>query len=103
MRTWHRGVAVGVTAWPRSIPCPRQLWGKKSDIWAYIDLVVFYQSQQVLLLRFAMMSADVEEKPKFERLPTNVVPVNYRVELHPNLDVFTFKGKLEITAKVASY
>ena len=50
-----------------------------------------------------MMSADHEEKPKFERLPTNVGPVNYRVELHPNLNVFTFQGKLEITAKVASY
>ena len=48
------------------------------------------------------MCDDLEEKPKFERLPSNVVPVNYRVELRPNLNVFTFYGKLEISAKVAT-
>ena len=41
-----------------------------------------------------------EEKKPFERLPTDVVPVNYKVELRPDLAAFTFQGKLEITAKV---
>lgn len=41
-----------------------------------------------------------EEKKPFERLPTDVVPVNYKVELRPDLAAFTFQGKLEITVKV---
>lgn len=41
-----------------------------------------------------------EEKKPFERLPTDVVPVNYKVELRPDLKAFTFQGKLDITAKV---
>ena len=41
-----------------------------------------------------------EEKKPFERLPTNVLPINYKVELRPDLKTFTFKGDLEITAKV---
>ena len=40
-----------------------------------------------------------EEKP-FERLPADLVPLNYKVELRPDLRTFTFQGKLEITAKV---
>ena len=43
-----------------------------------------------------------EEKKPFERLPTDVVPVNYKVELRPDLKAFTFQGQLEITAKVAA-
>jgi len=41
-----------------------------------------------------------EEKKPFERLPTKVVPKNYKLELTPDLTAFTFKGKLEITAEV---
>ena len=41
-----------------------------------------------------------EEKRPFERLPTDVVPVNYKLELRPDLAKFTFQGKLDITAKV---
>lgn len=37
---------------------------------------------------------------QFERLPSDILPVNYKVEIQPDLNVFTFKGKLEITAKV---
>lgn len=43
-----------------------------------------------------------EEKKPFERLPTDVVPANYKVELQPDLKAFTFQGKLDITAKVAA-
>ena len=43
-----------------------------------------------------------EEKKPFQRLPTDVVPRNYKVELQPNLSTFIFKGKLEITAEVAN-
>ena len=48
-----------------------------------------------------MSTAEAAVK-QFERLPTDVLPVNYKVELQPDLNVFTFKGKLEITAKVLS-
>ena len=41
-----------------------------------------------------------EEKKPFERLPTNVVPQNYKVELTPDLKAFTFKGKLQVTCQV---
>ena len=40
------------------------------------------------------------EAPQFERLPTDVTPVNYKLELQPDLEAFTFTGKLDITAKV---
>lgn len=41
-----------------------------------------------------------EEKKPFERLPTQVVPRNYKLELTPDLKEFTFNGKLEITVEV---
>ncbi len=41
-----------------------------------------------------------EEKKPFERLPTKVVPRNYKLELTPDLKAFTFDGKLEITVEV---
>jgi hypothetical protein len=39
---------------------------------------------------------------QFERLPSDILPVNYKMEIQPDLNAFTFKGKLEITAKVLS-
>lgn len=41
-----------------------------------------------------------EEKKAFERLPTNVIPRNYKVELTPDLNAFTFSGKLEVEVEV---
>lgn len=49
--------------------------------------------------RVAKIMADQEKKP-FERLPTDVVPRNYKVELKPDLKALTFEGKLEITCEV---
>ena len=40
------------------------------------------------------------EKKPFERLPVDVVPINYKLELQPDLDTFKFRGKLEITVQV---
>ena len=40
------------------------------------------------------------EKKPFERLPTDVVPTNYKLELQPDLKEFKFSGKLEITVDV---
>ena len=40
------------------------------------------------------------EKKPFERLPVDVVPVNYKLELKPDLAAFTFQGQLEITVQV---
>ena len=45
--------------------------------------------------------AEEKKKKPFERLPVDVVPINYKVELKPDLEALTFEGKLEITAKVA--
>jgi puromycin-sensitive aminopeptidase len=42
-----------------------------------------------------------EDKKPFERLPTNVVPRNYKVELTPDLKAFTFRGVLDVTAEVS--
>ena len=39
------------------------------------------------------------EKP-FKRLPVDVLPRNYRLELKPDLTAFTFQGTLEITTEV---
>lgn len=47
----------------------------------------------------AMAQQKMEKKP-FERLPLDVVPINYKLELKPDLNAFTFQGKLEITVKV---
>ena len=41
-----------------------------------------------------------QKKVPFERLPTNVVPRNYRVELTPDLKALTFRGRLDVTAEV---
>lgn len=47
----------------------------------------------------AQSQATTAEKP-FKRLPVDVLPRNYRLELKPNLTAFTFEGVLEITAEV---
>ena len=57
------------------------------------------KSREILIDHSSIMSSSDEKKP-FERLPTDVVPVNYKVELRPDLKAWTFQGKLEITAKV---
>ena len=36
------------------------------------------------------------EKKAFQRLPTDVVPKNYKLELTPDLKAFSFEGKLEV-------
>ena len=40
------------------------------------------------------------EKKAFKRLPTDVVPKNYKLELQPDLVKHTFTGKLDITLQV---
>ncbi len=40
-------------------------------------------------------------KKPFERLPTDVVPSNYKLELRPDLKEFKFTGKLDITVNVS--
>ena len=41
------------------------------------------------------------EKPVFERLPTDVLPINYILSLEPNLTDFTFRGNVVIETKVS--
>ena len=40
------------------------------------------------------------EKKPFERLPKDVIPVNYVLRLQPDLKGFTFDGHEEIAVKV---
>ena len=47
-----------------------------------------------------MSQTEAAAVKQFERLPSDVLPVNCKVEIQPDLNAFTFKGKLEITAKV---
>lgn len=46
------------------------------------------------------MAQQQTEKKPFQRLPVDVIPINYKVELKPDLQAFTFQGKLEITVQV---
>ncbi len=46
----------------------------------------------------SVMAAD---KKPFERLPTDVVPSNYKLELRPDLKEFKFTGKIDITVDVS--
>ena len=40
------------------------------------------------------------EKKSFERLPKDIIPVNYVLRLQPDLKGFPFDGHEEITVKV---
>ena len=44
-----------------------------------------------------------EAKKPFERLPTNVIPVNYALQLTPDLQQFTFTGTVTIDVQVLYY
>ena len=44
--------------------------------------------------------ASTAAKKDFKRLPTDVIPVNYCLELKPDLQNFTFDGKVRVTVNV---
>ena len=43
------------------------------------------------------------QKKPFERLPTSVLPRNYKLTLKPNLTEFTFTGEEVIDVEVIEY
>lgn len=43
---------------------------------------------------------NMPEKKPFQRLPTDVVPVNYDIRLEPNLKTFVFRGSEKIDVQV---
>ena len=55
------------------------------------------RTQCTVLPRAYKMSAN---RRPFERLPTNVLPVNYALKLTPNLTEFTFDGVIKICVDV---
>lgn len=51
------------------------------------------------------MSGDAEQgtKKSFKRLPTSVVPSNYRITLQPNLQDFKFQGNQIVELEVENH
>lgn len=45
----------------------------------------------------------MKDKKPFERLPTNVLPKNYKLILQPNLTEFTFAGEEVVDVEVIVY
>ncbi len=50
---------------------------------------------------FTLLGTMAADKKPFERLPTDVVPTNYKLELRPDLKLFKFTGTLDITMDVS--
>lgn len=48
----------------------------------------------------AFTDKKMPEKKPFERLPLDVVPVNYVLQLEPDLQAFTFVGHEDIAVEV---
>ena len=54
----------------------------------------------LLYFRLYKHTAIMPEKKPFERLPKDIIPVNYVLRLQPDIKGFTFDGHEEITVKV---
>lgn len=55
--------------------------------------------KQVTELQISQKNMAIDKKP-FNRLPKNIKPYNYKIQLHPDLASFTFKGKQDIFVEV---
>ena len=53
-----------------------------------------------LKIRFRKVLSNTKMNPNFERLGKSVIPLNYDLEIAPDLKSFTFKGKVVIEVKV---
>ncbi|XP_041121666.1 puromycin-sensitive aminopeptidase [Polyodon spathula] len=61
---------------------------------------VLYRTVTASTNNRTQVPSTMPEKRPFERLPTDVSPVNYGLSLKPDLVDFTFEGKLEATVEV---
>lgn len=48
-----------------------------------------------------IVSTNMSNSTQFSRLPSNVVPVHYDLEIKPNLEKFTFEGKVAVNFEVS--
>ena len=69
----------------------------------------FTHLKQVITLNISIVrlarsfTMSVTQRKAFEHLPSSVVPVNYTLHLHPDLEKFTFVGKESIDVEVTYY
>lgn len=47
-----------------------------------------------------IVSTNMSNSAQFSRLPSNVVPVHYDLEIKPNLEKFTFEGKVAVNLEI---
>ena len=70
---------------------------QKFSVYSIVKARNFRTINRVFRATIRNMSTEAKE---FERLPTDVLPKNYQLTLHPNLTEFTFAGKQVIEVEV---
>ncbi|XP_052816194.1 puromycin-sensitive aminopeptidase-like isoform X1 [Mya arenaria] len=84
----------------RTSPFCRAVLGLKSPSVLPSCATSIFPISSVLSISARQISSTMAAKTPFERLPTNVVPVNYDVTLKPSLKSFTFEGSETIQVTV---
>uniref|UniRef100_A0A5F8GGI6 Aminopeptidase puromycin sensitive n=1 Tax=Monodelphis domestica TaxID=13616 RepID=A0A5F8GGI6_MONDO len=99
---WLAAVAAAPLSLARRLPCSRRLRFLGPPPPPPLLLLLRRRLSLCLGRRLHSLgpAAAMPEKRPFERLPTDVSPINYSLCLKPDLLDFTFEGKLEAAAQV---